>query len=1260
METDAAKLKGSLESLVDNLLKVRRLVKPSVDAVGNADGFSRVISKNYQTISSLCEENDHFLKETLYPLLESEEELSDELSRVLDRFCDLLFTSWPEEDIDLSLLFLTTKRLFSDAVKKGDDDRIALSAKRHINACYSNMNRVNRLAVNDELPNFYRDEGLFTADIALSYLDHEKFLRLKSDEAKEAILLLSRFYLALYDTRFTTDEETNEKRLQGLFDSIALMDDPFFRENAPNYDFDYHYLRTCEHMGQLTENANQWKMTPSQCERIMTEQKRMKAFWEDNEERADKVLPRMQMELLFLRNSYYSGRIAAPEYRNGLFSLYSRYANSKYDMYSIVANLFIPAEFIATMKDGGTLDDASSDSLMALYDYIASYILNSKNQDSYSFMIEYIAAFLERFVELPGKITFEGMALTCMAALAPNLYIHSLSVASLSKETAEIILQYRPSLFCDLTEERADNMPDEEQKRLRVLSFHSGLCHDIGKLPMIDTAITFGRELLQKEKELLLTHTAVGFSMLGQFDSTREFATASKQHHDDLSKDDSIISRIVAFSDALDHFCRNIKAGTDDKASYDWANFIKENEGILHEEILSIIRDPEVQDRLSFLLLHKKNKYLENTYELLKNVRDNSTQDLHNRLEGFILRTERIRELSAPQLSDISKPSEYGILLRQHFKEIGMMATENRLLLEKTVYPMIDSPESIPDTERAELLTFVQSLVNGQDLSDLDQSLVYRITKRLLSDADEKDPSYLVTLLDIYISTCYEMMHQTKRMKSAGELIKTYREEGLKAAERIWGFLDHERFLSLDHNARKLVLINARYAVYLYETAYDEPGVNELFLSKLHFALSLSSDPFFSENAPDYDWKYHTIRTYEYIGQSTECGNSRNFSKELVSMIDADMEEFLKLWREDRERSNEILPFCNLMLLYLRNHYFSGKLSDEEYLFELRKLYYEHRSESYDFNSVFPSVLVPLEMLITYESMDRKALLSDPEKIQEIEDIYRWVLRYVFHAKNQEAFSLLLEYFSEIMYHFIELEGGMTFSEMGLSCMAALHPPTYIHSRMVGLLSKAICGFLIDNDPKALCGVLGTKTADDVISRREEIIDHCYKGALYHDFGKIPMIDTIFVYGRKLLDSEFFLLKHHPVVGAKLLSMHDSTKSYSDIAMGHHLFYDGTKGYPAGFDTSKSPDKPLIDIVTAADCLDAATDTVGRSYSSGKRTIDILREIKEEKGTRYSPNIAAILYIPGVADEIDLILTVERGKNYSDAFNFIKGFLNEE
>ena len=1251
---NATLLKEELEKLVERLLSVRRLVKPGVDAVGNANGYGRVLSKNYQTIRNLRKENEKVLKDLLYPILESKEELDPEVANVLDDFCGLLFTSWPEEDIDLSLLFLTTKRLFLDALSKNDDERIVLTSKMHISACYNNMNRVNRLAVSDKLPNFYRDEGLSAADIILSYLEHEKFLLLKSDEAKAAVLSTSRFYLALYDTRFTTDKETNEKRLQGLFDSIALKDDNFFIENAKNYDWTYHYLRTCEHMGQLTENANHWNMTPSQCRRIMNELMKMKVFWEDNEERANEILPRIQMELLILRNSYYSGRIALPEYRNGLFSLYSRYANSKYDMYSVVANIFIPAEFLATIPTSGKkaqLDESSSDTLNALYNYIASYILNSKNKDSYSFMLEYIAEFLERFVELPGRVSFEEMGLKCMAALAPSLYIHSLSVADLSEAICDILIDSDPDLF--------SNEAVRSMAALKERAYHCGLCHDIGKLPMVDTVISLGRELLPNETELLKDHTDTGFSLLDCFPSTREYERAALEHHYDITKEASVFSRIVAAADALDHSKKDIYDEKTSDVSFDWENFIKENEGILHEKIKVALSDKNVRKRIEFLLFHKTDDYLEKTYSLLKNVRDNSAQDLHNRLESFILRTERIRELSAPQLSDIKNPAEYGTLLKQHFREIGLMAVENRLLLEKTLYPMLDSLESLSKDDRAELIYFVEALVNGQDLSDLDQSLVYKVTGRLLSAKNEDEPSYLVRLLDIYISTCYEMMHQTKRMKSASELIKTYRKEGLSAAERIWTYLDHERFLSLDENARELVLINSRYAVYLYETAYDEPGINELFLKKLHSALALSKDPFFLENAPDYDWNYHIIRTYEYIGQSTECGNLRHFSKELLLLIDEDMEEMLKIWRCDPERNDDVVPFCNLMLLYLRNHYFSGKLTTDEYLFELRKLYYEYRSESYDFNSVFPSVLVPLEMLITYESMDRDRLLSDKEKRQEIEDIYRWILRYVFHAQNKEAFSLLLEYFSEIMYHFIEIEGGMSFSDMGLSCMAALHPPTYIHSRMVGELSKALCSFLIDNDPKALTGVLGTEDEKEVVSRRKEMIDYCYKGALYHDFGKIPMIDTIFVYGRKLLDPEFFLLKHHPIVGANLLSRYASTSSFSDIAMGHHLFYDGSKGYPGGFDISASPDKPLIDIVTIADCLDAATDTVGRSYSSGKRTIDILREIKEEKGTRYSPNVAAILDIPEVSAEIDRILTEERSRNYSDAFNFIKGFLNE-
>ena len=51
-------------------------------------------------------------------------------------------------------------------------------------------------------------------------------------------------------------------------------------------------------------------------------------------------------------------------------------------------------------------------------------------------------------------------------------------------------------------------------------------------------------------------------------------------------------------------------------------------------------------------------------------------------------------------------------------------------------------------------------------------------------------------------------------------------------------------------------------------------------------------------------------------------------------------------------------------------------------------------------------------------------------------------------------------------------------------------------------------------------------------------------------------------------------------------------------------------------DVAHLQEKVIIDIVTVADCLDAATDTVGRSYSTGKKPDEIFMEIQDGADTR--------------------------------------------
>ncbi|MBE5872242.1 MAG: HD domain-containing protein [Lachnospiraceae bacterium] len=248
----------------------------------------------------------------------------------------------------------------------------------------------------------------------------------------------------------------------------------------------------------------------------------------------------------------------------------------------------------------------------------------------------------------------------------------------------------------------------------------------------------------------------------------------------------------------------------------------------------------------------------------------------------------------------------------------------------------------------------------------------------------------------------------------------------------------------------------------------------------------------------------------------------------------------------------------------------------------------------------------------------------------------------------------MLESYVDVIERFREIPDVLCFEEMLLQSLAALHPPTYVHSVMVGQLTKCMCIHLIRLKPQLLVGVLRTKTVWEVQERKDEIADFAYHAALCHDAGKIAIIDTIFVYGRKLTEMEFALIKTHPETGYELLSRYASTREYADVALGHHKWYDNSGGYPEDFDTSKSSAKTIIDLVQCADCMDAATDNIGRSYNKGKTLNEFLTELSEGAGNRYAPWLVELFADKTAFDEIELLLTKGRRHNYRRTYYLLR------
>lgn len=184
---------------------------------------------------------------------------------------------------------------------------------------------------------------------------------------------------------------------------------------------------------------------------------------------------------------------------------------------------------------------------------------------------------------------------------------------------------------------------------------------------------------------------------------------------------------------------------------------------------------------------------------------------------------------------------------------------------------------------------------------------------------------------------------------------------------------------------------------------------------------------------------------------------------------------------------------------------------------------------------------------------------------------------------------------------------------------------TFAHSRLVGELARVILKGVITHHPELLIGTLDIKSEKDAIARAAELDNFIVHAANYHDLGKNSMIGLINNDFARLTEHGFRIIRQHPELGLKYLEIDSTLARYHDITLGHHRWHDGTRGYPRSFDNTKSPIYFLIDIVTLSDCLEAATDRLGRNYSKAKVYDNLIKEFEKGAGTRYNADLVDLI-----------------------------------
>lgn len=213
------------------------------------------------------------------------------------------------------------------------------------------------------------------------------------------------------------------------------------------------------------------------------------------------------------------------------------------------------------------------------------------------------------------------------------------------------------------------------------------------------------------------------------------------------------------------------------------------------------------------------------------------------------------------------------------------------------------------------------------------------------------------------------------------------------------------------------------------------------------------------------------------------------------------------------------------------------------------------------------------------------------------------------------------------------------------------HKPTEVHSTMVAHLTKALIRRLIDTDPAAVVGLKGCKNVAEVAARKAELLDTAYECGLYHDVGKSAVILNIDNNGRRLIDEEFQGIQTHPAIGCGLLQEAGCGKYMAPAALYHHRFYNGQGGYPKDVPPCPPEVKVIVDALSVADSLDAATDNIGRCYQMAKPFRTLVGELKAQSGTRYAPKVVALFDDKDFCAELAQRLDEKRKEVYLQAYH---------
>lgn len=561
--------------------------------------------------------------------------------------------------------------------------------------------------------------------------------------------------------------------------------------------------------------------------------------------------------------------------------------------------------------------------------------------------------------------------------------------------------------------------------------------------------------------------------------------------------------------------------------------------------------------------------------------------------------------------------------LRTKSKMLRTLYIENEAMLNLYLRPFIEQESRIDDELADEFLEQIERLFE-QGLSD---RLICIDISQVLQRYFKRNNNFVKWFRITYaLGGFYSRISGLENVNKCLECYELIRNEFPRYA-KIDDWNIRRRLLFSFYNYA-VVLMNSK--PFAEQMGFTLPEYEKNLLSEVDKALAVYDDPVvraLDGDKYDLDGLKDELN-YDVFGNwICGCDSREEMSPETFERALRIMDE---LYKSALEEDGDIFHmkdeiFCN----YWKGQYCAGNLEIEEYINKITDFcnYTLEHPDVDEFDDISDSKYYQVNMYQITNLAGTPGVAEHPQLKEKLKNyILPQFKKFISELPRTRHASYINESIKRTLMELVRSLGTEEIdSYYFLDVLMNRDETMMIHVSIVKRVALMIMNSIFNTEPELLVGVCKTQNVLEVLEKRNEIEQLVSQAALVFDIGKSNYIELITLQSRRLLAREKEVIHRHAAQGAELLETLGFSRDICDIAYGHHKSYDGKSGYPEKFDNTKSRVHFLIDLFKICDCMDAATDDIGRIYNKVKTMPEFIDELEFGAGHLYNPDIVRIL-----------------------------------